>query len=243
MRIVLLGMAMASSVAFAQEIQVISGGAARSFVEPMAKTFNQKVVLDWQPMGKLVQSVAAGQPADMLIVTPEVLQRLEKENRLSSRDARPIARVGIGVAVHEKAPVPDISTPDAMRKALLAAKSVVYINPATGTSGKFVEEMFAKLNILQEMKSKATLVDSGYAVAGVGRGEIELGIHQVSEILPVPNVKLVGEIPKDFQRYTVYVAVPMPSSTKKDVVESFIRHLTAPGAKPVLEKAGYTSPQ
>jgi molybdate transport system substrate-binding protein len=227
---------------FAQEIHVISGGAARSFVEPMARDFQQKVIFDFQPMGKLVQSVAAGQAADMLIVTPEVLQRLAKEGRVDGSAGRPIARVGMGVAVHEKAALPDISTPDAMRRTLLAARSVVHINPATGTSGKYVQEMFSRLNILEEMKAKTTFVDSGYAVAGVGRGEIELGIHQISEILPVPGVRLAGEVPKEFQRYTVYVAVSLPGSKNREIVERFISHLTGPQAKDRLAAAGYTAP-
>jgi len=228
--------------ALAQDIQVISGGAARSFVEPMAATFHHRVLLDWQPMGKLVQSVAAGQSADMLIVTPEVLARLEKDRKVSSLDARPIAKVGMGIAVHQSAPTPDISTPDALRKLLLDARSVVHINPATGTSGKYVVEMFQKLGIVEAMKPKTTFVDQGYAVAGVGRGEIEVGIHQISEILPVPGVKLVGEVPKEFQRYTVYVAVPTLSTQRREAVMSFISHLTGPNGIERLAAAGYTAP-
>jgi molybdate transport system substrate-binding protein len=242
MRFAFFALMIFSSSVFSQGIQVISGGAARSFVEPLAKTFGQPVALDWQPMGKLVQSVAAGQPADMLIVTPEVLARLAKEQKVVLEEAKPIAKVGMGVAVHQSAPTPDISTPDALRKVLLQAKSVVHINPATGTSGKYVVEMFQKLGIAEAMKAKTTHVDSGYAVAGVGRGEIELGIHQISEILPVPGVKLVGEVPKEFQRYTVYVAVPVPSTQKREAVMSFISHLTGPNAIERLAAAGYTAP-
>lgn len=239
--LLLLGM-LIPTLSPGQPIQVISGGAARSFVEPLAKSFNQQVALDWQPMGKLVQSVAAGQPADMLIVTPEVLARLEKENRVSSQDARPIAKVGMGVAVHQSAPTVSVSTPDAIRKLLLDAKSVVHINPATGTSGRYVVEMFQKLGIVEAMKPKTTFVDTGYAVAGVGRGEIEVGIHQISEILPVPNVKLLGEVPKEFQRYTVYVAVPTPNTQRREAVMSFISHLTSTQAIERLAAAGYTAP-
>ena len=224
------------------QIQVISGGAARSFVEPMGKSFNERLVFDWQPMGRLVQSVAAGQPADMLIVTPEVLERLGKEGRVNALEGRPIAKVGMGVAVHQGAPTPDISSPDAFRKLLLDARSVVHINPATGTSGKYVVEMFQKLGIAEAMKPKTTLVDSGYAVAGVGRGEIEVGIHQISEILPVPGVKLLGEVPREFQRYTVYVAVPTPNTQRREAVMSFISHLTGPNAVERLAAAGYTAP-
>jgi molybdate transport system substrate-binding protein len=148
--------------------------------------------------------------------------------------------VGIGVAVHEKAPLPDISTPEAMRRTLLAAKSIVYINPKTGTSGKYVEDMLARLNILEQMKPRTTLVNEGYAVAPVGRGEVELGIHQISEILPVPGVRLVGPLPAEFQRYTVYVAVPM---NDRAAVKDLVSHLTSAQARERLTKAGYTPPQ
>jgi molybdate transport system substrate-binding protein len=229
------------SFVWADEIKVLSGGAARHALEPLAATFpGHQVTFDFQTMGRLQQSLAAGQRADMLVVTTEVLERLEKDGKLPAGKGTPLARVGIGVAVHEKAPLPDISTPQAMRRTLLAAKSIVYINPKTGTSGKYVEQMFSDLNILQEVKSKVTLVNEGYAVAPVGRGEVELGIHQISEILPVPGVKLAGELPAQFQRYTVYVAVPMSESKS---VRDFIAHVTSPQARERLAKAGYTAPK
>ena len=140
----------------------------------------------------------------------------------------------------EKAPLPDISTPEAMRRTLLGSKSIVYINPKTGTSGKYVESMIDKLGILEQMKPRTTLVNEGYAVAPVGRGEVELGIHQISEIIPVPGVKLVGELPKEFQRYTVYTMVAM---SERQSVKDFMAHLTSPQARERLAKAGYTAPQ
>lgn len=227
--------------ATAEEIKVLSGGAARHAVEPLAASFpGHKVTFDFQTMGKLQQSLAAGQTADLLIVTTEVLERLEKDGKVPAGKGTPLARVGIGVAVHEKAPLPDISTPEAMRRTLLAAKSVVYINPKTGTSGKYVEDMFSKLNILEQVKSKATLVDGGYAVEPVGRGEVELGIHQISEILPVKGVKLVGPLPAQFQRYTVYTAVPL---NDRKSVKDLVSHLTSSAARERLPAAGYTAPQ
>ena len=230
-----------ANVSWADEIRVLSGGAARHALEPMAASFPaHKVTFDFQTMGKLQQSLAAGQKADLLVVTPEVLGRLEKDGKVPAGKGVPLARVGIGVAVNEKAPLPDISTPDAMRRTLLAAKSIVYINPKTGTSGKYVEEMLSKLNVLEQMKNRTTLVNEGYAVAPVGRGEVELGIHQISEILPVPGVKLVGELPREFQRYTVYTMVPLSDSR---AVSDLIEHLTGPQARERLAKAGYTAPQ
>jgi molybdate transport system substrate-binding protein len=222
--------------AHGEEIRVLSGGAARSFVEPLAKTFHHPVKLEYQAMGQLVKTLSAsGAPRyDMVIVTTEVAEKLQL------RDAKPLARTGIGIAVNEKAPLPDISTPDAVKKTLLAAKSVVYINPDTGTSGKYVVDMFRKLNILDEMKGKTTLVDSGYAVAPVGRGEVELGIHQISEILPVKGVRLVGPLPQELQRYTVYAAAPVPGGANAQAVSDFIRHLTSAEARGRLAAAGYS---
>jgi molybdate transport system substrate-binding protein len=190
-------------------------------------------------MGQLVKTLAASdaQRYDMVIVTTEVLDKLQLKN------ARPLARTGIGVAVHEKAPLPDISTPAALAKTLLAAKSIVYINPETGTSGKYVVEMFRKLNVLEQMQGKTTLVDSGYAVAPVGRGEVELGIHQISEILPVKGVRLVGPLPPELQKYTVYVAAPVPGSANTRLVSDFIGHLTSAEARGRLAAAGYSAPE
>jgi molybdate transport system substrate-binding protein len=228
--------------ALADEIRVLSGGAAKAFVEPLAGSLRGHTVkLEFQPMGKLVQSLAAS-PPDMIIVTSEVLQQLEREAKVAPGSGTPVARVGVGVAVNEKAPLPDISTPEALRRTLLAAKSIVYIDPKTGTSGKHVAEVFQKLNISEEMRAKSTLGQGGYVVAPVGRGEIELGIHQISEILPVKGVRLVGPLPAELQKYTVYVAVPVPGTPRAAAVGAFLAHLTDEQAKARLGAAGYSAP-
>jgi len=224
----------------AQEVRVLSGGAAKSLVDPLVASFKGGVVkVDYQPMGRLVEALAQGAEVDMVIVTEETLPRLEKEGRVQ-RGAKPIARVGIGVAVNESAPSPDISTVDAFKRTLLAAKSIVYIDPKVGTSGKHVAEVLQRLGIAEQVNAKAKFGQGGYIVEPVGRGEIELGIHQISEILPVKGVKLVGELPRELQKYTVYVAVPVkPSRTVLD----FIDHLTGPEAQKRLAQAGYTAPE
>ena len=237
-------LAAAAFAAAADEIRVISGGAARAFVEPMAKAFpGHEVKLDWQPMGKLVHSLAAGQPADMVIVTNEVLQELEQQGKIARGSGRPIARVGIGVAVHESAPLPDISTPESFKTTLLAAKSIIYVDPKTGTSGKHLVEVFQRLGIAEQLKDKTRLLPGGYVVEPVGRGEVELGIHQISEILPVKGVKLVGELPRELQKYTVYVAAPTPSTAKPALVQQLIQHLRSTSARERLAQAGYTPPE
>src|ERR671936_3187275 len=107
MKSLILAVALAfGSAACAEELRVLSGGAARAFVEPLAAAFpTHQVKLEYQPMGKLVQSLAAGHPADMVVVTNEVLPQLERDGKVAPRSAKALARVGIGVAVNEKAPV------------------------------------------------------------------------------------------------------------------------------------------
>jgi molybdate transport system substrate-binding protein len=239
MRLLLLLLALPVSV-WAQELHVLSGGAAKSLVEPLAASFpHGKVDVQYQPMGRLLESLAQGANVDLVVVTEETLPRLEKEGRVQ-RGAKPIARVGIGVAVNEHAPSPDIATVEAFKKTLLAAKSIVYIDPKVGTSGKHVAEVLQRLGIAEQVNAKTKFGSGGYIVEPVGRGEIELGIHQVSEIMPVKGVKLVGELPKELQKYTTYVAAPVKSSR---AALEFIDHLTGPLARSRLAQAGYTAPE
>jgi molybdate transport system substrate-binding protein len=224
----------------AQELRVLSGGAAKSLLEPLAASFAQgNVEVQYQPMGRLVESLEQGAEVDLVIVTEETLPRLERANRVK-RGAKPIARVGIGVAVKDDAAMPDISSVEAFKRTLLAAKSVVYIDPKVGTSGKHVAEVLERLGIAEQVNAKARLGQGGYIVEPVGRGEIELGIHQISEILPVKGVKLAGPLPPPLQKYTTYVAAPVKASR---AVLDFIDHLTGPQARARLTPAGYDPPE
>ena len=240
----ILFLGMASTMAHADQISVLSGGAAKSFIEPLAASFpGHPVKLEFQPMGRLTKSLADGYPADMVVVTAEVLEQLRNEPKLDVSRSKPIARVGIGVAIHENARVPDISTVDAFKRTLLAAKSVVYIDPKVGTSGKHVAQILQRLGIADQVNAKAKLGSGGTITEPVGCGEIELGIHQISEILPVKGVKLAGPLPAALQKYTVYVAVPVAHSAKQQVVSDFVKHLTSAPARERLAQAGYTEPQ
>lgn len=239
-----LVLTMLTSLSHADQISVLSGGAAKSFIEPLAATFRGHAVrLEFQPMGKLTKSLADGYPADMVVITSEVAEQLRGGPTLDFSRAKPIARVGIGVAVHESAPIPDIRTVEAFKKTLLAAKSVVYIDPNLGTSGKHVAEMLQRLGIADQVNAKARLGSGGYVTEPVGRGEIELGIHQISEILPVKGVKLAGPLPAELQKYTVYVAVPVARAAQQHVISDFIQHLSGPEARQRLAQAGYTAPE
>lgn len=215
-------------------ISVLSGGAVQTFVEPLAASFRgDEVKVEFLPMGRLVKALEEGRKPDVLIVTDAVLAQLKLQGK-------PVARVGVGVGVREGAPLPDISSAEAFKKTMLAAKSVTYMDPDIGTSGKHVAQVLAKLGIEKEIPRKAKLGTGGAVADFVASGEIELAVHQISEILAVKGVRLVGPLPPELQKFTVYSAV---ARTQFPAVAAFIDHLTSPRARGLLAKAGYTSPE
>ena len=218
-------------------IRVLSGGAVQTFVRPLASSFaDDTVEVEFQPMGKLVKALADGYAADVVIVTEEVLARLKLKGT-------PVARVGVGVGVRESAPLPDLSTVEAFKRALLAAKSVIYMDPQIGTSGRHVAEVLQRLGISDEVNAKAKLGQGGQVAEAVASGEIELAIHQISEILPVKGVRFAGPLPSELQKFTIYVAARVLSSKAGGTAARFIEHLTSPAARSRLARTGYTSPQ
>lgn len=218
-------------------IRVLSGGAVQTFVRPLASSFaDDTVEVEFQPMGKLVKALADGYAADVVIVTEEVLARLKLKGT-------PVARVGVGVGVRESAPLPDLSTVEAFKRALLAAKSVIYMDPQIGTSGRHVAEVLQRLGISDEVNAKAKLGQGGQVAEAVASGEIELAIHQISEILPVKGVRFAGPLPSELQKFTIYVAARVLSSQAGGTAARFIEHLTSSAARSRLARTGYTSPQ
>jgi molybdate transport system substrate-binding protein len=217
-------------------IRVLSGGAVQTFVRPLAESFGADTVeVEFQPMGRLVKTLADGYPADVVVVSEEVLARLKLQGA-------PVARVGVGVGVREGAPLPDLSTAEAFKKTLLAAKSVIYMDPQIGTSGKHVAEILSRLRVLDQVLPKARLGTGGQVAEAVARGEVELAIHQISEILPVEGVRFAGPLPPELQKFTLYLAAIVPASRAAEMAARFIEHLSSAQARGTLAQAGYTSP-
>ena len=150
-----------------------------------------------------------------------------------------IARVGIGVAVKEGAPLPDIATPEAFKRTLLAVKSLVYVDPGRGaTSGIHFASVLQRLGIAEAVKDKTLLWPGGFAAEAVAKGQAELCVHQISEILPVAGVTLVGPLPKEFQKITTYSGGVTARSEHADAARALLAFLARPAFKAKFAAAG-----
>jgi len=226
----------------AAEIKVLSAGAVRAIVTELAQAFEKetghKVALAFGTVGVTRQRLAAD-PADVVIMSDVAIDESIKQDRIVSGSRTDIARTGMGVGVREGTPAPDISTSEAFKQALLAAKSITYVDPAQGaTSGIHLAGVLQQLGIADAMKAKTTLVPGGYPAELVAKGEVAMVVHQISEIVPVKGVTLVGPLPKDVQKVTVYSAGIATKATAPDVARAFVTFLTAPSVKPKFAAAG-----
>lgn len=243
----LIGLLGAALPANAAEITIYSGGAVKSALVEAAASYEKqkgdKITIEFHPMGPLTKLLGEGSVPDIAILTREVMDEMEKKPVLAGAPQTEVGRVAIGVAVNEKAAAPDISTPEAFKAALLAAKSIVYIDPARGTSGKHLAGVFDRLGIADALKPKTTLGSGGYVVEPVGRGEVELGIHQITEILPVKGVKLVGPLPAALQKETVYFGAATSAARDRAAAQAFLAFLRTPGVRALFAEKGFIEPR
>ena len=237
-----VGLLAAATAAQAGEVRVISAGAVKSIVTELAQAYEKetgnKVVMEFGPMGFVRQKLAS-EPADVVIMSDTVIEDTIAKGGVTASSRTDIARTGMGVGVREGAPLPDISSVDAFKRALLEAKSIVYVDPASGaTSGVHFASVLQKLVIADAVKPKTKLVPGGYPAELVAKGEVDLVVHQISEIVPVKGVTLVGPLPKDVQKLTVYSAGVAAKSTNAELGRGFIAFLTRPAFKARLAEAG-----
>ena len=236
-----------ASAAGAAEIKVLHGGAftqvLQAIVPDFEKSTGHKVVTQRDTVGALTKLIEGGAAFDIAVLTPEAVEALIKEGRIVAGSRANLAQVGVGVVVKEGAPRPDISTVDAFKKTLIAAKSVAYIDPqAGGSSGIYVAGLLDRLGIAAQIKPKAALIHGGAVAEYVARGDAEIGIHQISEILPVKGVTLVGPLPKEIQNYTIYAAGIGAGARDAEAAKAFIKSFSGANAIAVMKQKGMTPP-
>src|SRR5262245_52327045 len=242
----LSAMTLAGTTVQAAEVRVLTAGAYKdvlvALVPEFEKSTGHKVVLDNDTAGALQKRISGGEAFDLAVITPGVVGALAKEGKIAGSPVN-LARVGIGVVVKEGAPVPNVATVDAFKQAVLAAKSVAYIDPASGgSSGIYLANLFEKMGIADQVKPKAKLKQGGYVAELIVSGEAELGIHQISEIVPVKSVTLVGPLPAEIQNYTTYAAGLSAGARDAAAGKALIQALAGSMAAPVLKAKGMEGP-
>jgi molybdate transport system substrate-binding protein len=233
-----------SQLAEAGEIKVISGGAFKQVLTPLVAQYEKEsgntIVVSYQTVGQHLKLIGSGQEQfDVAVLTPEAIDKLVKEGKVVPGSRVDLAKTGVGVVVKQGTPLPDISTVDAFKRTLLAAKSVAYIDPkAGGSSGIYVGKLLERLGIADAVNAKAVLIQGGEVATHVADGEAEIGIHQISEILPVKGVVLVGPLPAEIQNFTIYSAGVATAAPDGATASAFVKFLSGPHALPIIKAKG-----
>jgi molybdate transport system substrate-binding protein len=204
-----------------------------------ARTSGHKVTV-LQEIDKALEQRLSNGPADLVTGNPPAMEALLKKGQLVAGTATSFMLAGLGVSVRAGAPKPDISTPEALKRTLLAANSIVYTDPALRSpSGVHFAKVLDRLGIAEEMKAKSKLHNGvGFNAEFVARGEIELAIQQISEIVPVQGVELVGPLPADLQLTTVFATAIGADIKEQGAAKDFVKFLTSPAAAAVIKATG-----
>jgi molybdate transport system substrate-binding protein len=234
-----------SGPAHAAEVKVmISGGltaAYKALVPEFEKATGNTVVTAYGPsMGTTTNAIPVrlerGEPVDVLILVGYALDDLIKKGKASADSKVELVRSPIGIAVKAGAPKPDISSVDALTRSLKAAKTVAYSDSA---SGVYVStELFARLGIADEMKGKARMIPATPVGEIVAHGDAEIGFQQISELKPVEGIDIVGPLPAEVQKITVFSAGVASTSKEPEAAKALIKFLSSAQAAPVLVKSG-----
>ncbi|OGQ82247.1 MAG: molybdenum ABC transporter substrate-binding protein [Deltaproteobacteria bacterium RIFCSPLOWO2_12_FULL_60_19] len=178
-----------------------------------------------------------GEPVDVVIVADAVLVELIRDGMVLAKSRTAVARSAIGMAVRAGAPMPDISSVEALKRTLLQAKSIAY---SASVSGQYIStELFQRLGIADQMARKSRRIEGGERVGAViARGEAEIGFQQISELLPVPGVEYVGPLPPEVQRVSVFSAGVAVGAGDSDAAHALINFLTSPEAARAITKSG-----
>jgi molybdate transport system substrate-binding protein len=227
-----------SGVAGAAEIKVLSTQATEEAYKELAPQFEKasghKVTTVFTGTLGALKRLGSGETYDLLIMARQQIDELSQSGKVVAGSRTDIAKSGVGVAVGKGKPKPDIRTVDALKKSLLAAKSIGY---STGPSGIYVVTMFQKMGIADEIKSKLKQTPTGVFVGSIiASGEAEIGFQQVSELSFFPGIDYVGPVPAEVQLITVFSA-GIPAGTKQaDAAKALVSFITAPAAAAVFKK-------
>jgi molybdate transport system substrate-binding protein len=225
----------------AAEIRVIGSNALKTTLEQLAPAFERetrhKLVFTWGAAVPLKAEIEKGATFDLAVLNTAAIDDLVKQGKLVGATRAELANSGAGVAVRKGATKPDISTVEAFKRALLNAKSIAFVEQ--GGTGIYLKGLLQRLGIADALKDRIKLLPPEKPAAqAVANGEAEIGMTQISEILPYDGAQLVGPFPKEIQLITSFAAAISANSRQSEPARALIKFLTAPGAKPVFKARG-----
>jgi molybdate transport system substrate-binding protein len=231
----------------AADVTVLSAGAFGSVARTLAPGFEahtgNTIIVRNDTVGGLLRRIAGGETFDVVLMSPAGLDELARSGRIEAGSRVRLAQVGVGVGVKAGAASPDISTVAAFKAAMLQARAVAYIDPASGgSSGIYVAKLFQSLGIAEAMAPKSVLIKGGLAATAVADGRADVVVQQISEVLAVPGVTLVGPLPPEIQNLTVYAGAIAAGSAVPDAAKAFLATLAGPEARSVLATKGMAPP-
>ncbi len=230
------------SAASAADLTLLCAGAMKAPVAALLARRDARlprVVATYATSGAIRDRLAKGERPDLVISSSEQVFFLMKQKLIDVSTRRALGETEIGVAVRGGAPVPDIATADALKATLLAARKVVIVDPTQRSSGALAIGLFKELHIDEAMQPKLLELDGGNVLEAVAKGKADLGLQQISEILPVAGVKLVGPLPGDLKRLTRYDVAMLVSTTHRAEAVALVTELSSPAAHGVIEKSGF----
>ena len=211
-------------------------GAMRSLSSAFEAASGIQVDADFAPTLALLKRLRAGEAADLVILTREGLDEVIGEGRVIADSAADLARSYVGLAVRKGAPHPDIANEAALRKTLLAARSVAYSR--LGASGVYFAQLIVRMGIAAEINAKATIVEQGFTAERLVSGEADLAVQQISELKQVEGIEVIGPVPHDLQIPAVFSAGRMVNAKQTDAADRLLRYLASPEVVPVLRQSG-----
>jgi molybdate transport system substrate-binding protein len=228
----------------AAEIKVLSAVPMQQVMEEVAPKFERAtghtLALTFAALGEVVKRIQDGESADVVVIPRQGTDRLVKNGKVAAGHVTVIARSGIAVAVRKGAPKPDISSPDALKRTLLAAKSIAYSDPAAGgASGNHFTKVIERLGIVNEMEPKTILARPGDETGVlVANGQAELGVHQFQVLASVAGIEIVGPLPGDLQDTIVFVAAILGGAKSPEASKALVDFLRTPESAAVIKAKG-----
>jgi molybdate transport system substrate-binding protein len=194
------------------------------------------IAADFSPTVALLERLRAGEIADIAILTAQGIDDLTREGVIRPGTRTDVALSFVGIAVKAGAPKPDISSVAAFKATLRAARSIAYSK--IGASGIFFASLLERLGIAAEINAKAVIVPSGFTAERVASGEVELAVQQVSELMVVPGIEVVGPLPAEIQTVATFSAGLLATSEQGEAAGALLHYLASPAIAPILRRAG-----